>query len=107
VCFSSRLASTSTQCSRRITSRFTTRLWISRTILLRQFCGRVVVPDAVEAELSASSAPAVVREWLGVGHPWVDVVPVPPESVEGISDTLGRGERAAIALAESMAADLT
>jgi predicted nucleic acid-binding protein len=74
--------------------------------LLRHFYGQVLVPEPVASELSAAGAPAVVREWITKPPTWVDVRPVPPDAVSMISDDLDLGERAAIALAETMHADL-
>jgi predicted nucleic acid-binding protein len=74
--------------------------------LLRRFYGQVLVPEPVASELSAVGAPAVVREWITKPPTWVDVRPVPPDAVSMITDDLDFGERAAIALAETMRADL-
>jgi predicted nucleic acid-binding protein len=74
--------------------------------LLRRFYGQVLVPEPVASELSAAGAPAVVREWITKPPTWVDVRPVPPDAVSMIPDDLDLGERAAIALAETMHADL-
>ena len=74
--------------------------------LLRRFYGQVLVPEPVASELSAAGAPAVVREWITKPPTWVDVRPVPPDDVSMITDDLDLGERAAIALAETMRADL-
>ena len=74
--------------------------------LLRRFYGQVLVPEPVASELSAAGAPAVVREWITRPPTWVDVRPVAPDAVALITDDLDLGERAAIALAETMHADL-
>jgi predicted nucleic acid-binding protein len=74
--------------------------------LLRRFYGRVLVPEPVAAELSAAAAPAVVREWMRKPPTWVEVRPVPSDAVSTITDDLDLGERAAIALAETVRADL-
>jgi predicted nucleic acid-binding protein len=74
--------------------------------LLRRFYGQVLVPEPVAAELSAAGASPAVREWIKKPPSWVDVRSVPPETVSMISDDLDLGERAAIALAETMHADL-
>ena len=79
---------------------------LEHTELLRRFYGKVVVPEPVASELSAAGAPAVVREWITKPPTWVDVRPVPPDAVSMITDDLDLGERAAIALAETMRADL-
>lgn len=74
--------------------------------MLRQLYGRVSVPDAVAAELLSPRAPRQVREWLTDRPAWVDVVAVSSERAAAIADSLDLGERAAIALAESLDADL-
>jgi predicted nucleic acid-binding protein len=74
--------------------------------LLRRFYGQVLVPEPVADELSAPGAPAVVKEWITKPPTWVDVRPVTSDAVSMITDDLDLGERAAIALAETMNADL-
>ena len=74
--------------------------------LLRRFYGQVVVPEAVASELSTTAAPGVVREWIAAPPSWVDVRAVAPEVMAAITDDLDLGERAAIALAETLRADL-
>jgi predicted nucleic acid-binding protein len=74
--------------------------------LLRRFYGQVLVPEPVASELSAAGASAVVREWITEPPTWIDVRPVPPDVVSMITDDLDPGERAAIALAEAVHADL-
>ena len=73
--------------------------------LLWRFYGQVLVPEPVASELSAAGAPAIVREWITKPPTWVDVRPVTPDAVSMITDDLDLGERAAIALAETMHAD--
>jgi predicted nucleic acid-binding protein len=74
--------------------------------LLRRFYGQVLVPEAVAQELSVSSTPDIVRDWIAVPPSWVDVRPLAPEAVAAITEDLDLGERAAIALAETVHADL-
>ncbi len=74
--------------------------------LLRRFYGQVVVPEAVASELSNAAAPGVVSEWIAAPPSWLEVRPVAPEVLAAITDDLDLGERAAIALAETMRADL-
>jgi predicted nucleic acid-binding protein len=74
--------------------------------LLRRFYGQVLVPEPVAGELSAAAAPALVRDWITKPPAWVDVRPVPSDAISKISDDLDLGERAAIALAETIHADL-
>ena len=70
--------------------------------LLQRFYGQVLVPEPVAGELSAAGASAIVREWITKPPTWVDVRPVPPDAVSMIADDLDLGERAAIALAETL-----
>ena len=74
--------------------------------LLRRFYGQVLVPEPVASELSVAGAPAVVRDWITKPPTWVDVRSVPSDAVSMITDDLDPGERAAIALAETVHADL-
>jgi predicted nucleic acid-binding protein len=74
--------------------------------LLRRFYAQVLLPRAVASELSTAAAPAVVREWITGPPSWVEVRSVAPEVMAAITDDLDLGERAAIALAETMHADL-
>lgn len=74
--------------------------------LLHRFYGQVLVPEAVAHELSVSSAPDVVRDWIALPPSWVDVRPLLPEAMATITEDLDLGERAAIALAETAHADL-
>ncbi len=74
--------------------------------LLHRFYDEVVVPDAVATELSSPSAPAAVRGWLVNAPVWFSVVAVEADRVQEITDGLDLGERAAIALAGTIHADL-
>ena len=74
--------------------------------LLRRFYGQVLVPDLVAGELTTVGAPEVVREWMANPPMWVEVRPVTADAISLITDDLDPGERAAIALAETVAADL-
>jgi predicted nucleic acid-binding protein len=80
-------------------------LSIEQIDILPRLFGTVFVPDAVQKELCHPAAPAPVREWAADLPAWVEVA-----SVEIDEDTalrgLGAGERAAIALALSIHADL-
>src|SRR5271165_4339058 len=78
---------------------------IDQIDLLPQLFGKVFVPDAVYQELRHPAAPTVVRDWADPLPPWVEIA-----SVEVLADDaltqLGAGERAAIALALTLNADL-
>jgi len=68
---------------------------------------RIFAPVAVHAELIDTEAPEKVRAWIGQAPAWLEVRPN-PESNNGSLDerTLDEGERAAIALALAISADL-
>ena len=75
--------------------------------LLRRFYGQVLVPEPVAGELSTAGAPDIVRKWIAnaadSGSMCVQSRLTPSRRV---TDDLDLGERAAIALAETVAADL-
>jgi predicted nucleic acid-binding protein len=74
--------------------------------LLRQLYSEVVIPEAVFAELTRPASPAVVSGWLSAAPSWLRVIPVSAEEIAAVTESLDAGERAAIALAETMRADL-
>lgn len=74
--------------------------------LLHRFYGEVLVPEAVATELSMPSAPDPVRHWMAQPPEWLSVVPVERDRVHDVTDELDPGERAAIALAGVVHADL-
>jgi len=74
--------------------------------LLHRFYGEVVVPEAVAVELSSPSAPLVVRDWISRAPSWLSVVHVESDRVQAVNADLDLGERAAIALAGTIHADL-
>jgi predicted nucleic acid-binding protein len=79
---------------------------IDHADLLHRFYGEVLVPDAVASELTRPSAPNAVRGWMSQPPEWLRVVPVEKERVQQVTDELDLGERAAIALAGALHADL-
>lgn len=79
---------------------------IGQTTLLRELYGEVMIPDAVIAELTAPGSPTLVKTWLSEMPDWLTVLRVSSEAVAGVTASLDLGERAAIALAESVRADL-
>jgi predicted nucleic acid-binding protein len=54
--------------------------------LLHRFYDEVVVPDAVANELTSSSAPSAVREWISRAPPWLSVVPVKADQLQEVTD---------------------
>ncbi len=71
--------------------------------VLEPLYGRVLVPDAVVAELNGTKAPALVRAWIAQPPFWCEIRPDPPADPR--LRFLGAGERAAITLALSLGAD--
>ena len=79
---------------------------LDQIALRHRFYGQVVIPDAVANELRAAGSPATVSGWMARPPEWVAVTPVSHEQVESVTDDLDLGERAAIALAGAIRADL-
>jgi predicted nucleic acid-binding protein len=79
---------------------------LDQTELLRRFYGQVVIPDAVANELRAAGSPVTVSGWIVRPPEWVTVTPVSQEQIASVTDDLDLGERAAIALAGAIRADL-
>jgi predicted nucleic acid-binding protein len=73
--------------------------------LLPRLFATVLVPDAVADELRHPLAPQAVRDWIAAPPPWLIVTPAPPIA-GSFFPALGRGERAAIALAEASPVDI-
>ena len=80
-------------------------LSIGQIDLLPGLFGKIFVPDTVYRELTHSSAPAQLRNWADQRPQWLEVNTVTPQYDQAVS-SLGVGERAAIALAVSLNADL-
>nr|WP_294504707.1 DUF3368 domain-containing protein [uncultured Rhodopila sp.] len=78
---------------------------IGEAELPHRLFGRVIIPDTVQAELRHPHAPDLVREWIASRPSWIDVMPAGPIGALPLP-ALGVGERAVIALAESLRADL-
>jgi predicted nucleic acid-binding protein len=73
--------------------------------LLPQLYGCVIIPEAVYAELAASGSPVKVQSWINHHPSWLEVQS-PADTLDVILGQLDAGERAAIALAEQLQADL-
>ena len=73
--------------------------------LLPELFGRVLVPEIVCAELDRPRTPAPVRAWLARHPAWLEPRPTPPVAALPLPG-LGDGERAAIALAQTVGAAL-
>lgn len=76
--------------------------------LLPALFGRVLAPQAVRDELLSPEAPAAVRAWVTRPPAWLDVRPNPDirRDDELATPKLDEGERAVIALALAVSADL-
>lgn len=74
--------------------------------LLHRFYGQAVVPEAVANELRSGGSPRSVNEWISRPPSWLSVTPVAREQIDLITEDLDLGERAAIALAGTIHADL-
>jgi predicted nucleic acid-binding protein len=80
---------------------------IGEAELLQRLYGRVLIPQTLRAELKTPRTPAVVREWVESSHAWIEVVQErQSHSMPLVSSSLDPGERAAIALALDLSADL-
>ena len=67
----------------------------------------VILPSAVQAELTDPDAPASVRNWIANPLAWLEIYETPARRFDhGSVEGLDEGEAAAIALAASLRADL-
>ena len=67
---------------------------------------RIVIPTAVRDELVHDGAPEAVRNWMQVRSPWLEVYPARAGPFDSVLEGLDEGEKAALALAASLNADL-
>lgn len=75
--------------------------------LLPELFGRIIVPAAVHDELGHPRTPAAVRAWIARVPAWLEIRPNPDANSDIVlPPPLGQGERAAIALAGAVGADL-
>jgi predicted nucleic acid-binding protein len=75
--------------------------------LLEKLYSRILIPPAVYAELQAQQTPETVRAWMQAAPAWVETIPAHrPHFEQLVSSALDSGERAAIALALEIKADL-
>jgi predicted nucleic acid-binding protein len=79
---------------------------IGQVDLLSALFEKVILPSAVQAELSNRKAPPSVREWIAHPPAWLEILNDPPALYDPSNKGLDEGERAAIALATSLRADL-
>lgn len=67
---------------------------------------RVIIPAPVQGELAQAAAPDAVRHWIQVPPAWLEVLRLTGKNVSDDLESLDDGERAALDLAASLAADL-
>lgn len=78
---------------------------IEQIEILPQLFESIILPDTVRTELCHRLAPEPVRTWAEGLPSWAEVKPS-PQIAHNVLRSLGAGERAAIALAVSIHADL-
>ncbi|MEA2162550.1 MAG: hypothetical protein QOK37_677 [Thermoanaerobaculia bacterium] len=66
----------------------------------------MAIPQTVVDELRAEGAPTIVSNWFVRPPEWVAITAVSQSQIESVTEDLDLGERAAIALAGSIGADL-
>jgi predicted nucleic acid-binding protein len=72
--------------------------------ILQRLFERIHVPSEIRDELTRKAAPPSVRTWMQQPPEWLIILPAPAEDPSLAA--LDPGERAAIAVAESISADL-
>jgi predicted nucleic acid-binding protein len=78
---------------------------IELTGLLPRLFERILIPQSVYEELRASGSPPAVCNWIADPPIWLEIEAIALPS-DAVLETLDRGEREAIALAEQVQADL-
>jgi predicted nucleic acid-binding protein len=80
---------------------------IGESGILPQLFTKILIPDAVRDELLHPEAPSAVRDWAANPPDWLEVHASPSVGHDDPElQRLDRGERAALALAEAVGADL-
>jgi predicted nucleic acid-binding protein len=74
--------------------------------LLPKLFGKIIAPAAVRDELSSPKTPTAVRAWIVDVPSWLEITPNPDRWRDDTPSVLDEGERAAIALAIAVRADL-
>jgi predicted nucleic acid-binding protein len=74
--------------------------------LLPKLFEKVLVPQAVRDELTDRDTPETVRAWIAQAPAWLEIHPDPARDTTDGMTALDAGERAAIALAVTVKADL-
>ncbi len=80
---------------------------IGQIDLLAALFERVLLPSAVQTELAAHNAPSPVRDWINKPPSWIEVRPtIGNFDKDPLLKGIHEGEKAAIALAFTLRADL-
>jgi predicted nucleic acid-binding protein len=80
---------------------------IGHSEILPALFEKVIIPSVVYGELVRAEAPDAVRTWIQAPPAWLEVQTHPGDPFDDASlESLDDGERAALALAASLAADL-
>ncbi len=88
------------------TSPISYLILIGEVDILPQLYKEILVPPAVFAELTASDAPEIVRNWCRGRPEWFEIRE-PTENIRGkLPERLDKGESEAILLAKELYADL-
>jgi len=74
--------------------------------LLPALFEKVILPFAVHAELTSRKTPRSVSDWISKPPPWLEISEDQPLLFDPSLEGLDEGEKAAIALAASLHADL-
>lgn len=67
---------------------------------------RIHIPSLVRDEMTNPKTPEPVRHWIANSPEWLELHPDPIDPPDEVFRRLDRGERAALSLAENLAADL-
>lgn len=78
---------------------------IGQEELLQKLFGNVIIPQVVFDELKGKGAPIPILEWVENLPSWIEIQQTHLVAVP-LLDTLDRGEREAILLAQEISADL-
>ena len=78
---------------------------IGQSDILPRLFEHISIPSVVRDELAHDEAPLAVRKWIGRPPAWLEVVSV-AETDDAENESLDAGERAALALAATLGAEL-
>jgi predicted nucleic acid-binding protein len=80
---------------------------IEHSEILPALFEKVIIPSVVRDELARAETPDAVRNWIQAAPAWLEVQTQPDSPFDDASlESLDDGEKAALALAASLAADL-